>query len=58
VLELASEGYLNRSNDQPPFLLLHSVGNKPAGKEIDVPLVYADYYFVEALLKVYSIQKN
>lgn len=31
------------------FLLLHSTGHKPAGSEIDVPLIYADYYFLEAL---------
>lgn len=31
------------------FLLLHSTGHKPAGSEIDVPIIYADYYFLEAL---------
>ena len=33
------------------FLLLHSVGHKPAGSEVDVPLNYADYYYLEALLR-------
>jgi unsaturated chondroitin disaccharide hydrolase len=33
------------------FLLLHSVGNLPGRSEIDVPLTYADYYFVEAMLR-------
>ncbi len=33
------------------FLLLHSVGHKPAGSEIDVPLCYADYYYLEAILR-------
>lgn len=28
---------------------MHSVGSIPHGQEIDVPLVYADYYFLEAL---------
>jgi unsaturated chondroitin disaccharide hydrolase len=32
-------------------LLTHAVGNMPAGTEIDVGLSYADYYFVEALLR-------
>jgi unsaturated chondroitin disaccharide hydrolase len=36
------------------FILDHSVGSIPHGVEIDVPLVYADYYFLEALLR----QKN
>ena len=29
--------------------LLHSTGNHPAGSEIDVPIIYADYYYLEAL---------
>ncbi|HEV7780081.1 MAG TPA: glycoside hydrolase family 88 protein [Chitinophagaceae bacterium] len=33
------------------FILLHSTGNKPAKGEVDVPLIYADYYFLEALLR-------
>lgn len=33
------------------FLLLHSTGHKPGGDEIDVPISYADYYFLEALLR-------
>jgi len=31
--------------------LKHSVGSIPHGGEIDVPLVYADYYYLEALLR-------
>ena len=31
------------------FLLLHSTGHHPGGDEIDVPLNYADYYYLEAL---------
>ncbi len=31
------------------FLLLHSTGNRPANDEIDVPIIYADYYYMEAL---------
>ncbi|WP_165830185.1 glycoside hydrolase family 88 protein [Flavobacterium hydrophilum] len=33
------------------FLLMHSVGSIPHKSEIDVPLTYADYYFLEALLR-------
>lgn len=33
------------------FLLLHSTGSAPHDSEVDVPLVYADYYFLEALLR-------
>ena len=33
------------------FILQHSVGNIPGKTEIDVPLTYADYYFVEAMMR-------
>ncbi len=33
------------------FILMHSVGHKPAKSEVDVPLVYADYYYLEGLLR-------
>jgi unsaturated chondroitin disaccharide hydrolase len=33
------------------FILLHSTGSKPSKSEVDVPLIYADYYFLEALLR-------
>lgn len=33
------------------FLLLHSTGNYPAKDEIDVPINYADYYYLEALYR-------
>ena len=33
------------------FLLLHSTGNYPANDEIDVPIIYADYYYLEALIR-------
>ncbi|WNH10558.1 hypothetical protein [Thalassobellus suaedae] len=32
--------------------LLHSTGHKPAGSEIDYSIIYADYYYVEALLRL------
>ncbi|MDO7851612.1 glycoside hydrolase family 88 protein [Hymenobacter convexus] len=43
--------YTARPGSSHGFLLLHSTGNKPANGEIDVPLNYADYYFMEALLR-------
>ena len=41
-----------------PFFLEHSTGNLPAGSEIDVPIVYADYYYVEALLRRLELLKK
>ena len=37
--------------DAAPFLLGHSVGSIPGKFEVDVPIVYADYYYVQALLR-------
>jgi unsaturated chondroitin disaccharide hydrolase len=33
------------------FILLHSTGSKPQNSEVDVPLNYADYYYLEAVLR-------
>lgn len=33
------------------FILKHSVGAIPLNSEVDVPLTYADYYYIEALLR-------
>ena len=48
---LLSPTYLARPGENANFILKHATGNKPAGREIDVPLTYADYYLVEALLR-------
>jgi unsaturated chondroitin disaccharide hydrolase len=40
------------------FLLLHSTGSKPSNSEVDVPLSYADYYFMEALLRQQELAKT
>jgi hypothetical protein len=39
------------------FILKHSVGHLPAKSEVDVPLTYADYYFVEAMLRYKALGK-
>lgn len=40
------------------FLLLSSVGNKSSGDEIDTPINYADYYFLEALIRKNKIESS
>jgi hypothetical protein len=49
--ELASDEYLAQEGEQYGFILRHSTGHKPKNSEVDVPLTYADYYFLEALLR-------
>lgn len=46
---LASENYRAKVGTNGNFILMHSVGSIPHNSEIDVPLNYADYYFLEAL---------
>ena len=48
---LASPAYRAAEGGNGGFILRHSVGSIPHGNEIDVPLSYADYYFVEALCR-------
>lgn len=43
--------YEAKPNTTAGFLLLHSTGHLPGKSEIDVPICYADYYFLEALLR-------
>jgi hypothetical protein len=50
LLSLASSAYLAQGTVSPA-LLLHSTGNGKGGKEVDVSLIYADYYFLEALVR-------
>jgi unsaturated chondroitin disaccharide hydrolase len=48
---LSGPSYRTKLGESGNFLLKHSVGHKPGKSEIDVPLVYADYYFLEALMR-------
>jgi unsaturated chondroitin disaccharide hydrolase len=51
LTSLSSPAYRAGVNENNNFLLKHSVGNKPSKSEVNVPLVYADYYYLEALLR-------
>jgi unsaturated chondroitin disaccharide hydrolase len=53
---LSAAPYLAEGGSNAGFLLRHSTGNLPEGSEIDVPLNYADYYFLEALLRYRAIK--
>ncbi|MCF3108288.1 glycoside hydrolase family 88 protein [Niabella sp. CC-SYL272] len=56
LTELSSERYQSRGvNDA---FLLHSSGHKPNGGEVDAAIIYADYYYLEALLRLKSIKEN
>lgn len=52
ILEsLSGQNYQAKLGENGNFILMHSVGSLPHGNEIDVPLNYADYYYLEALLR-------
>lgn len=51
ILESLTKNYRSRQGENAGFILLHSTGHKPAHSEIDVPINYADYYYLEALLR-------
>jgi unsaturated chondroitin disaccharide hydrolase len=55
---LGSTAYATPAGQHHGFLLLHSTGHKPAGSEIDVPICYADYYYLEALLRARELPKS
>ena len=51
IQSLASPAYKAPLGKNGGFLLQHSVGHLPNKSEVDVPLTYADYYFLEALTR-------
>ncbi|WP_369800135.1 glycoside hydrolase family 88 protein [Pedobacter sp. Leaf216] len=54
---LSSEAYLAKQGENKYFLLKHSVGAFLYNSEIDTPLDYADYYYLEALKRYVAIKK-
>ena len=52
--ELSSSRYQSSSVNNA--FLLHSTGHKPNGGEIDASIIYADYYYIEALLRLQKLQ--
>ncbi|MEL7834779.1 glycoside hydrolase family 88 protein [Fodinibius sp. Rm-B-1B1-1] len=54
VQSLSQAPYRSKVGENANFLLQHSVGNMPQGGEIDVPLTYADYYYLEAMKRLFE----
>ena len=52
--DLSTDRYQSRSRNVS--FLMHSTGNHPAGSEIDASIIYADYYYLEALLRLLRLQ--
>lgn len=52
IRTLASDEYTAKLGDNGDFILKHSTGAFPFKSEIDAPLTYADYYYLEALSRL------
>jgi hypothetical protein len=51
LTNLSSDKYFAKPGTNHGFILMHSTGHKPAKSEIDVPIIYADYYYLHGLLR-------
>lgn len=58
ILNNLSKNYRTTAGRDRGFLLLHSTGSKMHNVEVDVPIVYADYYYLEALLRKQKLEKE
>lgn len=58
VASLTSPNYRAELGENGNFLLMHSVGSLPHNSEVDVPLNYSDYYFLEALKRKRDIENG
>jgi unsaturated chondroitin disaccharide hydrolase len=56
IEKLSSKNYF--SGDVNQALLLHSTGHYPKNSEIDVPIIYADYYFMEAMMRLKKLRES
>lgn len=58
IESLSSPYFRAEQHTNGGFILKHSVGSIPHGSNIDVPLNYADYYFLEALIRKRNIENG
>lgn len=56
LVALSSPSYLAQKGENGGFILMHATGHLPAHSEIDVPLNYGDYYFLEALQRYFKLK--
>ncbi len=56
LTSLSTDNY--QCGEVSPAFLLHSTGHRPANSEIDASIIYADYYYIEALLRLKRLQEG
>lgn len=58
IINSLTKSYRADKGTYQGFILTQSTGSKPANSEVDVPLNYADYYYLEALLRAKKIKEG
>jgi len=58
INNLSSPDYCAELGKNHNFILKHNVGSIPHNNEIDVPLNYADYYYIEALMRLKQLNSD
>jgi hypothetical protein len=58
ILKNLNDNYLSKPGQNKGFLLGHSTGSFPQNSEVDVPINYADYYYLEALIRQINLKKT
>jgi hypothetical protein len=58
IIESLTNNYRSPIGENKGFILLHSTGSRPSNSEVDVPLNYADYYYLEALLRSKKLKEK
>ena len=56
LTDLSTEKY--QSRDRNVAFLMHSTGHHPANSEIDASIIYADYYYIEALSRLKALNER
>ena len=58
IIESLTNHYRSSVGENKGFILLHSTGSRPSNSEVDVPLSYGDYYYLEALLRSKKLKEK
>jgi rhamnogalacturonyl hydrolase YesR len=58
MLESLTNNYRSKIGENRGFILIHSTGSKPSNTEVDKPLSYGDYYYLEAILRQKKLKEK
>ncbi len=58
ILASLTKSYRSPIGESKGFILLHSTGSRPSNSDVNAPLSYADYYYLEALLRSKKLKEK